>query len=106
MSASDLPLFFAGVNIGFEFPNIAARYRSKYHNQLLRCWTERSDANANTMSRYWDVEIHSEEYSYVDSALRHGYSILTYDRLGTGILPKPTPTKSCKSLWRSRFSEA
>lgn len=36
------------------------------------------------MSRYWDVEIHPEEYSYVDSALRHGYSILTYDRLGTG----------------------
>lgn len=36
------------------------------------------------MGRYWDVEIHPEEYSYVDSALRHGYSILTYDRLGTG----------------------
>lgn len=34
--------------------------------------------------RYWDVEINPDEYSYVDSALRHGYSILTYDRLGTG----------------------
>lgn len=36
------------------------------------------------MSRYWDVEIRPEDYSYVDSALRHGYSILTYDCLGTG----------------------
>lgn len=40
--------------------------------------------DANALSRYWDVEINPEEYSYVDSALRHGYSILTYDRLGTG----------------------
>lgn len=53
-----------------------------HHAQLLGCWTERADANA--WSRYWDVEISPEEYSYVDSALRHGYSILTYDRLGTG----------------------
>lgn len=36
------------------------------------------------MSRYWDVELNPEQYSYVDSALRYGYSILTYDRLGTG----------------------
>lgn len=41
-------------------------------------------ADANALSRYWDVEINPDEYSYVDSALRHGYSILTYDRLGTG----------------------
>lgn len=34
--------------------------------------------------RYWDVEIKPEEYSYVNAALEHGYSILTYDRLGTG----------------------
>ncbi|EMT67742.1 Alpha/beta hydrolase family-domain-containing protein [Fusarium oxysporum II5] len=34
--------------------------------------------------RYWDPELKPEEYSYVDAALSKGYSILTYDRLGTG----------------------
>ncbi|KAF5530778.1 alpha beta-hydrolase [Fusarium mexicanum] len=34
--------------------------------------------------RYWDPEFKPEEYSYVDAALAKGYSILTYDRLGTG----------------------
>lgn len=53
-----------------------------HNRQLLRCWTGRADADG--LDRYWDVEIKPEEYSYVDSALRHGYSILTYDRLGTG----------------------
>ncbi|KAK5653084.1 hypothetical protein OQA88_9371 [Cercophora sp. LCS_1] len=39
--------------------------------------------------RYWDVEIHPEHYSYVDAALAEGYSIFTYDRLGTGRSDKP-----------------
>ncbi|KAI1039594.1 hypothetical protein LB505_009556 [Fusarium chuoi] len=34
--------------------------------------------------RYWDPELKPEEYSYVDATLAKGYSILTYDRLGTG----------------------
>ncbi|KAF4948192.1 hypothetical protein FGADI_9820 [Fusarium gaditjirri] len=34
--------------------------------------------------RYWDPELRPEEYSYVDTAIARGYSILTYDRLGTG----------------------
>ncbi|ENH72145.1 hypothetical protein FOC1_g10006517 [Fusarium oxysporum f. sp. cubense race 1] len=34
--------------------------------------------------RYWDPELKPEEYSYVHAALSKGYSILTYDRLGTG----------------------
>ncbi|KAF5534097.1 alpha beta-hydrolase [Fusarium phyllophilum] len=34
--------------------------------------------------RYWKPELKPEEYSYVDVALAKGYSILTYDRLGTG----------------------
>ncbi|KAI1044254.1 hypothetical protein LB504_013050 [Fusarium proliferatum] len=34
--------------------------------------------------RYWDPELKPEEHSYVDAALAKGYSILTYDRLGTG----------------------
>ena len=50
--------------------------------QPLGCWTERADADG--FDRYWDIEIDPEDYSYVGSALRHGYSILTYDRLGTG----------------------
>ncbi|KIW65399.1 hypothetical protein PV04_07662 [Phialophora macrospora] len=39
--------------------------------------------------RYWDVELHRENYSYVDAALQAGYSILTYDRLSTGLSDKP-----------------
>ncbi|KAK9364428.1 Alpha/Beta hydrolase protein, partial [Lipomyces kononenkoae] len=39
--------------------------------------------------RYFDVEINPSEYSYVDAAVAKGYSILTYDRLGTGASDKP-----------------
>ena len=39
--------------------------------------------------RYWDVEEEPETYSYVLAAVRAGYSILTYDRLGTGESDKP-----------------
>lgn len=35
-------------------------------------------------SRYWDSKYQPEKHSYVDAALRAGYSILTYDRLGVG----------------------
>ncbi|KAH8708375.1 Alpha/Beta hydrolase protein [Phaeosphaeriaceae sp. PMI808] len=35
-------------------------------------------------SRYWDSEYQPEKHSYVDATLKAGYSILTYDRLGTG----------------------
>jgi pimeloyl-ACP methyl ester carboxylesterase len=35
------------------------------------------------------VEINPSEYSYVDAAVAKGYSILTYDRLGTGASDKP-----------------
>lgn len=39
--------------------------------------------------RYWDADINPAEYSFVDAALARGYSILTYDRLGTGSSDKP-----------------
>jgi pimeloyl-ACP methyl ester carboxylesterase len=39
--------------------------------------------------RYFDAEIQPDEYSYVNAALKKGYSILTYDRLGTGKSQKP-----------------
>lgn len=35
-------------------------------------------------SRYWDSKYQPEKHSYVDAALKAGYSILTYDRLGVG----------------------
>lgn len=68
--------------IGFDKGEILFVHRERGHAQLLGHLAGQADANA--LSRYWDVEINPEEYSYVDSALRHGYSILTYDRLGTG----------------------
>ncbi|RDW65108.1 hypothetical protein BP6252_10759 [Coleophoma cylindrospora] len=39
--------------------------------------------------RYWDLELESDTYSYVRAAVKAGYSILTYDRLGTGLSDKP-----------------
>ncbi|KAJ9605604.1 hypothetical protein H2200_010261 [Cladophialophora chaetospira] len=39
--------------------------------------------------RYWDVELEPENYSYVRAAIKAGYSILTYDRLGVGESDKP-----------------
>jgi pimeloyl-ACP methyl ester carboxylesterase len=35
-------------------------------------------------SRYWDSKLDPEKHSYVEAALKAGYSILTYDRLGVG----------------------
>ncbi|KAE9364193.1 alpha/beta-hydrolase [Stipitochalara longipes BDJ] len=40
-------------------------------------------------SRYWDSTYQPENYSYVDAALKAGYAILTYDRLGVGQSDKP-----------------
>jgi pimeloyl-ACP methyl ester carboxylesterase len=41
------------------------------------------------LHRYWDSELHPEKYSYVDAALKAGYSVLSYDRIGTGMSDKP-----------------
>ncbi len=35
-------------------------------------------------SRYWDSKYQPEQHSYVEAALKAGYPILTYDRLGAG----------------------
>ena len=40
-------------------------------------------------SRYWDAEVEPEKHSYVDAVLEEGYSILTYDRIGSGQSSKP-----------------
>jgi pimeloyl-ACP methyl ester carboxylesterase len=40
-------------------------------------------------TRYWDSTLSPSTYSYVASALDAGYTILTYDRLGTGLSTKP-----------------
>lgn len=40
-------------------------------------------------SRYWDPQLDREKQSYVEAALKAGYSILTYDRLGAGQSDKP-----------------
>jgi hypothetical protein len=35
-------------------------------------------------SRYWDPKLDPENSSYIEAALKAGYSIFTYDRLGAG----------------------
>jgi pimeloyl-ACP methyl ester carboxylesterase len=40
-------------------------------------------------SRYWDSKYKPDQHSYVEAALKAGYSILTYDRLGVGQSDKP-----------------
>ena len=39
--------------------------------------------------RYWDSTVDPAQYSFVENAIAAGYSILTYDRLGTGFSDKP-----------------
>ncbi|PSR80258.1 hypothetical protein BD289DRAFT_485091 [Coniella lustricola] len=39
--------------------------------------------------RYWDAEVNPGEYSYVNASLNQGYSVLTFDRIGTGASEKP-----------------
>jgi pimeloyl-ACP methyl ester carboxylesterase len=34
--------------------------------------------------RYWDVDVKPEEHSYLDAAISKGYSVLMFDRIGTG----------------------
>lgn len=41
------------------------------------------------LDRYFDVEVQPEEYSYVDAMISKGYSLLAYDRIGTGGSDKP-----------------
>ncbi|OAQ64717.1 alpha/beta-Hydrolase [Pochonia chlamydosporia 170] len=38
---------------------------------------------------YWDVQHDRQAYNYIDAALKNGYSILTYDRIGNGRSSKP-----------------
>lgn len=38
--------------------------------------------------RYWDAELDPSQYSYVATAMTAGYSVLSYDRLSTGVLEK------------------
>jgi pimeloyl-ACP methyl ester carboxylesterase len=44
-------------------------------------------------SRYWDAEYQPEKHSYVAATLKVGYSIFTYDRLGTGQSDHPDAYK-------------
>jgi hypothetical protein len=54
-------------------------------------------------SRYWDSEYQPEKYSYVDATLKAGYSILTYDRLGTGQSDHPDAYNWYRGLWNWRY---
>ncbi|KAL2170679.1 hypothetical protein VTG60DRAFT_4521 [Thermothelomyces hinnuleus] len=81
-------------------PDAAARIINPVHiNSTFRisaqlCVPSKKGPKANILQiathglgfdkRYWDVELKPEEYSYVDAAVKKGYSVLTYDRLGTG----------------------
>ena len=49
----------------------------------------RAETDAVNTYRYWDVRIKPSTYSYLDAALAEGYSVFTYDRLGTGKSQKP-----------------
>lgn len=39
----------------------------------------------NFDKNYWDPEVDKERYSFVDWAVKEGYSVLFYDRLGVGL---------------------
>ena len=46
--------------------------------------TQIATHGAHYDSRYWDSAYQPFKHSYVEASLKAGYSILTYDRLGTG----------------------
>lgn len=50
------------------------------------CLTKR---RLTVYSSYWDAELKPEKYSCVDAALDAEYSIMIYDRLGTGLSGTP-----------------
>jgi pimeloyl-ACP methyl ester carboxylesterase len=52
-------------------------------------WRSHNGITGLTADRYWDSEVKPNDYSYVHAALAEGYSIFTYDRLGTGSSEKP-----------------
>jgi hypothetical protein len=54
--------------------------KSAKKNNVLQIATH----GAHYDSRYWDPKLEPENSSYVEAALKAGYSIFTYDRLGTG----------------------
>ena len=72
--------------------NVTVNQTFRIHAQL--CIPTKKTPKADTLQiltqgrgfdmRYWDVEIRPEEYSYLDAAINKGYSVLTYDRIGTG----------------------
>ena len=69
---------------------IQGEFSARNSTEPLRCYPPPHKCLILTdPSRYWDVELEPEKYSYVRAALQAGYSILTYDRLGVGASDKP-----------------
>jgi pimeloyl-ACP methyl ester carboxylesterase len=54
-------------------------------NETFLCKTPHFVKHLHALeSRAWDVRVRPEQQSYVDAAIRKGYPILTFDRIGTG----------------------
>ncbi|KAK3319106.1 hypothetical protein B0H66DRAFT_257139 [Apodospora peruviana] len=71
----------------------------KVHAQL--CVPSTKNAKSNILQiatqgrgfdkRYFDIRVQPETYSYLDAAIKRGYPVLTYDRIGLGESEKPDP---------------
>jgi pimeloyl-ACP methyl ester carboxylesterase len=75
--AGILQIATPGLGFGKEFVK-NPKYKANFDGSLI-C----------ASSRYFDVEIDPDQYSYVDAAINKGYSILAYDRLGGLTSEKP-----------------
>ncbi|KAH7102884.1 hypothetical protein BKA62DRAFT_788042 [Auriculariales sp. MPI-PUGE-AT-0066] len=66
----------------FNFSSTSARHRSLQSVQRLSRFL--LTASATYTQEYWNVQYKPEVYSYERAALAQGYSILSYDALGSG----------------------
>ncbi|MCJ1244628.1 hypothetical protein MMC30_001827 [Trapelia coarctata] len=81
---------FSGIKSITETFSISARYctpETPFLIETLQILTHGASADKT----YWDFKLVPGEYSYVDAALKAGYSTFTWDRLGSGNSSKPDP---------------
>ncbi|KKP00388.1 hypothetical protein THAR02_07517 [Trichoderma harzianum] len=96
-----IPVHVVATNYHYDQPRVDSSIDAMDWTVNVTTWsssnfteriTERVDVNKTFnigAQLYFDVEVDPQQYSYVDAAINKGYSVLSYDRLGTGASEKP-----------------
>jgi pimeloyl-ACP methyl ester carboxylesterase len=91
-TAFTLNLTRAGVNATAEALTGYATVSGTYNISAQYCWPTNGYSNVVQVlthgigfdKTYWDLAYDNYKYSYVDTALSYGYSVISLDRLGVG----------------------